>query len=143
FGSFGENAQECTCTPMQIRRYLGKISGPLLDRFDIHVEVPNLSFQKISGNEKGETSSSIRAKVNKARSKQVERYSGEGIYYNAQLSSKHIRKFCKMDQQGRCLMKTAFSSMKLSARAYDRILKVSRTIADLEGSETIEAEHIA
>lgn len=143
FGSFGENAQECTCTPMQIRRYLGKISGPLLDRFDIHVEVPNLSFQKISGNEKGETSSSIRARVNKARSKQVERYSGEGIYYNAQLSSKHIRKFCKMDQQGRCLMKTAFSSMKLSARAYDRILKVSRTIADLEGSETIEAEHIA
>ena len=143
YGSFGDNAQECTCTPMQIRRYLGKISGPLLDRFDIHVEVPNLSFQKISGNEKSETSASIRARVNKARSNQVERYSHEGIYYNAQLSAKQIRKFCKMNHEGKDLMGKAFSSMKLSARAYDRILKVSRTIADLEGSMNIEANHIA
>lgn len=143
FGSVGENAQECICTPMQIKRYLGKISGPLLDRFDIHIEVLNLSFQNISDNKKSETSADIRSRVNRAREHQTERYSLEGIYYNSQLNPKQIRKYCKLDQWGRDLMEKAFTSMKLSARAYDRILKVSRTIADLEGSKNIETHHLA
>lgn len=142
-GFLGDDSHDCTCTPPQISRYLSKISGPLLDRFDIHIEVPSLSFQKISGNEKGEPSASIRERVNRARAIQIRRYSEEGIYYNAQLNSRRIRKFCTMDEMGKNLMEQAFSSMKLSARAYDRILKVSRTIADLEGSENIETDHIA
>ncbi len=142
-GFLGDNSYECSCTPHQISRYLGKISGPLLDRFDIHIEVPSLSFQKLSGNEKGESSVDIRKRVNHARTIQVNRYTKEGIYYNAQLSPSQIEKFCMMDQLGKDLMEKAFSSMKLSARAYDRILKVSRTIADLEGSDNIQASHIA
>ncbi|MFY9176856.1 MAG: YifB family Mg chelatase-like AAA ATPase [Caldicoprobacterales bacterium] len=142
FGSSNGN-QECICTPTQIRRYLGKISGPLMDRFDIHIEVPSLSFQKISGNDKGESSASIRARVNKGRERQMERYQEEGIYYNAQLSAKLIRKYCVLDKSARALMEQAFSSMNLSARAYDRILKVSRTIADLEGDKNIQTHHIA
>ncbi|NLJ41042.1 MAG: YifB family Mg chelatase-like AAA ATPase [Clostridiales bacterium] len=143
FGETGENAQECTCTPMQIKRYLSKISGPLLDRFDIHVEVPSLSFKKITGNEKNESSKEIRNRVNRAREKQVMRYTKENIYYNAQLGSRQIRKFCPIDSAGKDLMGKAFASLKLSARAYDRILKVSRTIADLEGSTNIETYHLA
>ena len=116
FGSSNDN-QECVCTPSQIKRYLGKISGPLMDRFDIHIEVPSLSFQKLSDNEKAESSASIRTRVNKARERQVERYSTEGIYYNAQLSSKLIRKYCILNQPAKVLMEQAFSSMNLSARA--------------------------
>ena len=142
FGSSNDN-QECVCTPSQIKRYLGKISGPLMDRFDIHIEVPSLSFQKLSDNEKAESSASIRTRVNKARERQVERYSTEGIYYNAQLSSKLIRKYCILNQPAKVLMEQAFSSMNLSARAYDRILKVARTIADLEGEKNIQTHHIA
>jgi magnesium chelatase family protein len=114
-----------------------------LDRFDIHIEVPSLSFQKISGDEKAESSASIRERVNQARERQIQRYKDEGVFYNAQLSPKQIRKYCKMDNYGKRLMEKAYTTMKLSARAYDRILKVSRTIADLEGSDNIEASHIA
>lgn len=142
-GYWGDADHECTCTPNEIRRYLGKISGPLLDRFDIHIEVPSLSFQKISGDEKAESSASIRERVNQARERQIQRYKDEGVFYNAQLSPKQIRKYCKMDNYGKRLMEKAYTTMKLSARAYDRILKVSRTIADLEGSDNIEASHIA
>ena len=142
-GFLGDDSNKCICTPHQISRYLGKISGPLMDRFDIHIEVPSLSFQKISRNEKGESSVNIRARVNKARANQVQRYTNDGIYYNAQLGPKQIRKYCKIDQAGKNLMEQAFSSMNLSARAYDRILKVSRTIADLENSANIQAYHIA
>ncbi|HZJ57242.1 MAG TPA: YifB family Mg chelatase-like AAA ATPase [Clostridia bacterium] len=142
-GFLGDSGHECTCTPNQIRRYLARISGPLLDRFDIHIEVPSLSFQKISGDEKAESSSDIRERVNRAREIQVNRYKKDGIYYNSQLKPRQIRTFCKTDELGNTLLERAFVSMRLSARAYDRILKVSRTIADLEGSDNVEAGHIA
>lgn len=142
-GYFGDAAHECSCTPPQISRYLGKISGPLLDRFDIHIEVPAVSFAKLSGQRNGESSKSIKERVNRARQLQLDRYDSEGIYSNAQLSSKQLDKYCRLNQHQKSVIKTAFTSLNLSARAYDRILKVARTIADLDGCETIEDQYLA
>lgn len=127
-----------------VQKYLSRISGPLLDRIDIHIEVVPVSFDKISDERLAEKSEVIRQRVEKARKIQEERFDGEeGIHCNAQMSSKLLRKYCQANEAGKQLLKTAMEKVGLSARAYDRILKVSRTIADLAGSENIETDHLA
>ncbi len=142
-GFYSDPHQECTCTIPQIQRYNAKISGPLLDRIDIHVEVPPVRFQDISTECSGEPSSEIRKRVEQARAIQQERFEGKKIYCNAQMASRHIKKYCQIDESSQILLKRAMEKLGLSARAYTRILKVSRTIADLEGVEHIKSYHIA
>ncbi len=145
-GYYGHPTKKCTCTPNDIRRYLSRISGPLLDRIDIQVEMPSLSYSEIAGNvgEEAESSATIRERVNKARNFALQRYEKEkGLYCNASLSSVQIRKYCKTDKAAADILKKAFDRLGLSARGYDRILRVARTIADLAGSENILAPHIA
>jgi len=137
--------KECVCTPANVQRYLSRISGPLLDRIDIHLEVIPVPFDKISNeNIKSESSADIRKRVTKARELQIKRFENvNGIHSNAQMTSKDLRTFCKLDSSSQQLLKTAMEKLGLSARAYDRILKVSRTIADLEGSADIQSSHVA
>lgn len=143
-GNFGDPAKECSCTPTQIQRYLGKISGPLLDRIDIHVEVPAVKYQDLSDSRPSEPSVNVRERVINARAIQSERFANfKEIYKNADMSSKAIKKFCQLDTASQELLKMAMTRLGLSARAYDRILKVSRTIADLAKSENVKAEHIS
>ncbi len=146
-GYYGHPTKKCTCSPNDIHRYLSRVSGPLLDRIDLQVEMPSLSYQEIaeeSGNTPAETSADIRARVNAARSFAHARYAEEnGLFCNASLSSTQIRKYCKLEPAARDLLKKAFDRLGLSARGYDRILRVARTIADLAASETIAANHIA
>ncbi len=143
-GYFGDPNHHCTCTPGMIQRYVSKISGPLLDRIDIHIEVPTLSYQELSEKSPGESSEVIRERVNKARKRQLERYKDKkGMFCNAQLGSKDIRKYCIIDESSEQLLQMAIQKFGFSARAYDRILKVSRTIADLESSGDIKPEHIS
>jgi len=144
-GFYNHPEKECTCPPGAVQKYLNKISGPLLDRIDLHVEVTPVALTELSNNNsKGENSSSIRERVIKAREIQTERYkNNEGIYANAQISSKMLREICVIDTIGEALLKKAMERLNLSARAYDRILKVSRTIADLSFSENINPEHLA
>ena len=142
-GYYGDPHRDCTCTPPQISNYIGKISGPLLDRIDIHVEVPAVKYADLDSPAPGETSAQIRRRVNAARSVQLERYKHEGIFSNAQLSSASVRKYCILGAQEKALLRAAFDNLGLSARANDRILKVARTIADLESSEHISTAHIA
>lgn len=142
-GYYGDEEKECKCTPQEIHRYLRKISGPLLDRIDIQIEVKRPKFEKISSKEKVETSSEIRERVNKARKIQLEKYKNYGIHSNAELNTKMIADFCKLDEKGEELLQNAFKKFKLSVRAYERILKVARTIADLEEKENIEFKHVA
>jgi len=143
-GYYNHPEKECVCSPGVVQKYLNKISGPLLDRIDIHVEVVPVPFEKLSGAPPSETSEAIRNRVVQTRQIQEERFiEWKGVHCNAQMSSKLIRKFCQLDDAGTALIKNAMEKLGLSARAYDRILKVSRTIADLEKSENIKAEHIA
>jgi len=142
-GFLTDSKTECHCSPMQIQRYLSKISGPLLDRIDIHLEVPRLNYEKLNQKRNGETSETIRARVKKAREIQKERYKNDNILFNAHLESKNIEKYCTLNENAQKLLKLAILELGISARAYDKILKVSRTIADLEGKETIEEEHIS
>ncbi len=143
-GYFGDPFHECTCTPAQIQNYVGKISGPLLDRIDIHIEVPSVKYKELSGPSTGENSDSIRERVTKARRFQSKRFEGiKGVFSNADMQTKMIRKFCKLDEAGESLLKLAITKMGLTARAYDRILKLSRTIADLEGSADIAPHHVS
>lgn len=142
-GYHGDSSHECTCTPPQISRYLGRISGPLLDRFDIHLEVNPISFDKLSGERAGESSQEMKIQVDNARSIQLDRYKKKGIYSNAQLSSKQLDKYCSLTQSQKKMVKDAFIALSLSARAYDRILRVARTISDLEGEERIQDHHLA
>lgn len=142
-GNYGNPYQECTCTPMQIQKYVGKISGPLLDRIDIHIEVPAVKYQELSSKKDGEFSSSIRERVMIARELQSSRFKERSLFSNADMQTKDIREFCQIDSAGAELMKIAMDRLGLSARAYDRILKVSRTIADLMGSEHIKTEHLS
>ncbi|MDZ7333012.1 MAG: YifB family Mg chelatase-like AAA ATPase [candidate division KSB1 bacterium] len=135
---------ECSCTPQQIQKYLSRISGPLLDRIDIHIEVPTVKYSELSSDRVGESSSTIRARVERARQVQLQRFKDKKhIFCNARMESKDIRQYCKIDQQGEELLKMAITKLGLSARAYDRILKVARTIADLENSEQIKPQHIS
>lgn len=128
-----------------IQRYVGKISGPLMDRIDIHIDVPAVEFKELRGktNENVENSETIRARVIKAREIQLERFKGEGIFSNSAMSPTHIRKFCPLDANSETLLERAMLKQGLSARAHDRILKVSRTIADLSGEENISPAHIS
>ena len=136
--------QPCVCNPGQVQKYLNKISGPLLDRIDIQIEIVPVPFEKISDRQQGESSAAIRQRVIKARQKQEERFSGyPGTYCNAQMTSKQLSSFAQPDTKGLLLLKNAMERLNLSARAYDRILKVSRTIADLEESEQIQPSHLA
>ena len=136
--------KECVCTPSQIQKYMSKISGPLLDRIDIHIEVPAVKYKDLSGKITGESSIVIRERVKKARKIQLKRFKIEKkIFSSADMQSKEIRKYCRIDERGNELLKMAITKLGLSARAYDRILKVSRTIADLEGSEEIKPEYIS
>lgn len=143
-GFYNHPERECTCPPGAVQKYLNKISGPLLDRIDLHVEVTPVPFNELSSIKTSETSSSIRVRVIKAREVQAERYKDfPGIYCNAQISSKMLKEICVIDKVGQNLLKAAMEKLNLSARAYDRILKVSRTIADIALSENIKAEHLA
>ena len=142
-GYYGDETRECTCSASQIRSYLGKISGPMLDRFDLHIEVPSIRFDDLESKQKGETSEEIRKRVNKARQIQLNRYKGTGIYCNSQLTPSLMEKYCSLSEESKALLRAAFDSLGLSARAHDRILKVARTIADLDGSENIETPHLA
>ncbi|TXI32007.1 MAG: ATP-binding protein [Niabella sp.] len=143
-GFFNHPERECTCPPGAVQKYLNKISGPLLDRIDLHVEVTPVPFSELSKTGREQDSATIREKVIKARDVQAERYkNAEGVYANAQMSSKMLKEICVIDQVGQMLLKAAMEKLNLSARAYDRILKVSRTIADLEGSENIKPEYLA
>ena len=135
---------DCTCTTREIHHYMKRISGPLLDRIDIHIEVPSVNYSELSSKERGESSADIRARIEIARDVQTKRFADvKGLHTNAQMESKQIRNYCVIDEKGDELLRTAINKLGLSARAYDRILKVGRTIADLEGSEEIKPEFIS
>ncbi|MBQ4067189.1 MAG: YifB family Mg chelatase-like AAA ATPase [Clostridia bacterium] len=142
-GYFGSKARPCTCKREDIKRYLSKISGPLLDRIDIQVELPALDYADLSRKDVGESSAAVRERVIRAREVAVKRLFESGLTCNAMMQSSHIREFCKTDSSGDAILKRAFDSMGMSARGYDRILRVARTIADLDGSEAIGARHVA
>lgn len=142
-GNYGDDEKECKCTPLEIHKYLKKISGPLLDRIDIHIEVKRTKYEKLFSSVKTETSLEIRSRVNIARKIQIERYKNYNIYSNSELNSQMLEQFCKLDNKSKDILEKAFERLKLSARAYGKILKVARTIADLERKENIEYKHIA
>jgi len=143
-GNYNHPEKDCVCAPGVVQKYLNKISGPLLDRIDIHLEVTPVPFSELTSTRSSEKSESVRERVVKAREIQEERFKDvNGVYANAQMGSKLLRSVCSIPEEGIQLMKTAMERLGLSARAYDRILKVSRTIADLSGSELIGTDHLA
>ncbi|MFN5705416.1 MAG: YifB family Mg chelatase-like AAA ATPase, partial [bacterium] len=143
-GYFNHPTKECSCGPGVVQKYLSRVSGPLLDRIDIHLEVTPVDFNELTTNRNSENSNEIRTRVMKARKIQEERYHEyEEIHNNAQISTKQVKEMCQISDTGNALLRTAMERLNLSARAYDRILKVSRTIADLDGSEEIKIEHLS
>ncbi|MDA7857985.1 ATP-binding protein, partial [bacterium] len=143
-GFYGDPHHECTCTPFQIQKYRAKLTGPLLDRIDMHIEVPKLKYNDLIASNGGDTSDVIRTRVERARTRQRKRFAKfESVYCNAHMESKLIKKCCAVEGESEKLLRDGVERLGLSARAYDRILKVSRTIADLEGSDIIEPVHIA
>jgi magnesium chelatase family protein len=143
-GYFGDNRHQCTCTPGQIHRYRHKVSGPLLDRIDIHIEVPAVPYKELSNEYSGERSEDIMKRVDAARGIQLERFKNDKkIYSNGQMKTRHIKKYCSLRADAQVLIETAMHKLGLSARAYTRILKLSRTIADLEASEEIQSQHVS
>ncbi len=143
-GYFGDPTRECHCTPPQIQRYVSKISGPLLDRIDIHIEVPAVKYKELRAPPSAEDSAAVGQRVQAARQRQTRRFAGEKkTYCNAQMAPKLLRKFCEISAEGEKLLENAITRLGLSARAHDRILKVARTIADLDASETIEPKHLS
>lgn len=142
-GFYGDPTRECRCTPPQVQRYISKISGPLLDRIDIHINVPAVKVSELAAQDSGEGSVEIRQRVMRVRKLQQQRFSGEHVFCNAQMPPRLIRKYCQLDATSQQLLERAMMKLGLSARAYDRILKVSRTIADLEGMERIVEKHIS
>ncbi len=141
-GFFGHPTKPCTCSPKAASSYLSRISGPLLDRIDIHIEVPPVEFDKLNASEKAESSAEIRARVNKARAIQQRRFAGTGILSNAHIPAGKLKEYCVLTEGASAMLRIAFDKMGLSARAYDRLLKLSRTIADLDESEQIDKKHI-
>ena len=141
-GFLGDNKRECTCSSLQIQRYRAKISGPLLDRIDIHLEVPAVPYRELSGISEGESSHHILERVMRAREIQEKRFSRTKIFHNAGMNSRHIKKFCSVDSESGMLLERAMDRFGLSARAHARILKIARTIADLEGSDELRAAHV-
>ena len=143
-GYYNHPQQECVCSAGNVQKYLNKISGPLMDRIDLHVEVIPVPFRELTTFAGSENSSTIRDRVIKARKIQEQRFKGySGIYCNAQIPSKKLNSLCQIGEEGHILLKNAMERINLSARAYNRILKVSRTIADLDGSQAIRTEHLA
>jgi magnesium chelatase family protein len=142
-GYLTDTRRKCQCSPQQVARYLGKISGPLLDRIDIHLEVPALKPLELMQHHIAETSSEIKKRTMSARGIQQERFKNSGIFANAQMNQKQIKEFCPLNKDSQELLKTAIDELKLSARAHDKILKVARTIVDLEGKDEILPQHIA
>ncbi|HZK43793.1 MAG TPA: YifB family Mg chelatase-like AAA ATPase [Syntrophomonadaceae bacterium] len=141
-GFFGSE-QECICSPLQINRYLNRVSGPLLDRMDLHVEVGRVKYEELTDKSKNENSATMKMRVKKARDIQASRFKDTPIKLNSQMAPPDVKKYCRIDERSEQLLKTAFERFKMSARAYDRILKVARTIADLEASESIKLPHLA
>jgi magnesium chelatase family protein len=142
-GFYTDTNRECTCTMPQILRYRSKISGPLMDRIDIHIEVPAVRYRDLTGEISGEDSEAIKGRVNRAREIQRQRFAGKRIYSNAQMTSRHLKKYCQIGEDSKALLEQAIDKLGLSARAYTRILKIARPIADLEGVESITAPHIS
>ncbi len=142
-GFYGSSAHECTCTPSQIQKYMSRISGPLLDRIDLHVEVDEVHYEELSSSTEAESSASVRERVNAARAVQTERYKGSGVYANSKMTAEMVKRFCALDAAGEKILSSAFDKLGMSARAYTRILKVARTIADLDGKECVGANHVA
>ena len=142
-GYYGSPTTPCRCTPSQIYNYLNKLSGPLMDRIDIHMEVDGVTYSELKGDNVEESSADIKKRVNKARKVQLERYKDDGIYSNSEMTPAMIQRYCKLDDDSEELLKEAFETLNLSARGHNRILKVARTIADLDGSPNIQLEHIA
>jgi magnesium chelatase family protein len=143
-GYFGDPRRECRCSQTQIQNYRNKISGPLLDRIDIHIEVPSVRYQELSSLARGETSAAIRGRVMATRQAQRDRFRGlRKLHSNAGMGSRQIQKYCTLEPDAQEVLKMAISDLNFSARAYDRILKVARTIADIEGSATICTHHVA
>jgi magnesium chelatase family protein len=143
-GHFNDRNKQCSCPPGAVQKYLSKISGPLLDRIDLHIEVTPVNFNELSSSREAEKSSTIRKRVIKARLWQEKRFRDHNhLHFNAQMSPNMTKNICDIDNQGQGLIKLAMEKLGLSARAYDRILKVARTIADLANSEKIEPEHLA
>jgi magnesium chelatase family protein len=141
-GYFTDGRRQCRCAPHQIRQYRAKISGPLLDRIDIHIEVPSVRYRELTGQSGGETSETIKRRVNRARDIQKGRFRGASLC-NAGMSNRQIKSCCVLDEESRRLVEMAVDRLGLSARAYTRILKVARTIADLEGEESIRPSHVS
>jgi len=141
-GYYGDSVKECSCTPLQIQRYIGRISGPMLDRIDIVIDVPRVTFEEMAEKQPAESSAAIKKRVETARTLQRERFRGTDIYCNAMMSGARVKKYCNLTQDARELLRSVFKQLKLSARSHDRILKVARTVADLAGSERVEAAHL-
>jgi magnesium chelatase family protein len=142
-GYYGDKLRACTCAQSVITNYQKRISGPLLDRIDIHLQVPRVDYQKLSSQRTGEPSSQIRARVEAARQRQLARFAGTKLTSNADMTPKEIRNYCQVLPDGEALMKTAMRQLKLTARGYHRVLKLARTIADLAGDPDIKSEHLA
>ncbi len=142
-GNFGSQTQACTCSPLTVHKYLSRLSGPLMDRIDIHIEVDSVKYDDLRSTNLSEPSSKIRERVNKARQLQTKRFSGSKTHCNAQMTSSEVNNFCKLTKDSEDLLRISFNKLNLSARAHNRILKVARTIADLEGCEDIGPEHIS
>lgn len=140
-GNFGDSARNCTCTPYQVQRYVNRISGPLLDRIDLHLEVPRLDYRELNDTPPGEASAAIKKRVNQARAVQQARFGNAA--WNAQMTPAQVRKYCPLTREAKALFQTAFRQLNFSNRAYDRILKVARTIADLDNSDVIGTAHLA
>lgn len=142
-GYYGSKIKQCSCTPTQIHKYLNKLSGPLMDRIDLHVEVDNITYDEITADTTAETSAEIRKRVNFARNIQRNRFKSSSQHCNSEMNPVQTKKFCKLDASSELIIKQAFENLSLSARAYDKILKIARTIADLEGEEIIKTSHLA
>ena len=142
-GFFGDQQRPCRCTPVAIRRYRGRILGPLLDRIDMHVDVPAVNTREIIQPADAKSSASVRMRVGKTRQIQPERYAGENLHCNAQLKPRHVRTYCEIKDNIRAMIERAIDKLGLSARGFSRVLKVARTIADLEGKTDIELQHAA
>jgi magnesium chelatase family protein len=142
-GYYGDPVKECTCSPSLVSRYQKRISGPLLDRIDIFIEVPRIEYEKLADDTLGEDSSEARSRVERARLVQQERLAGTRLVCNAEMTPVEVRTFCSVESSAQPLLKAAMKQLYLSARAFHRILKLSRTIADLEGAQTIKASHLA
>jgi magnesium chelatase family protein len=142
-GQSGEGSMGCSCTPREIHQYRSRISGPLLDRIDIHIDVPAVKYRELAERSEAESSREIAGRVERAREIQLERFRGTRVHSNSQMSPRQIRKFCDPDAAGHRLLELVTERLGFSARAYTRILKVARTIADLEGAESIREQHLA